>query len=57
MRYSYEFKKMCVELHRLGLYPETPVGISKKKFRQTICDWVRMEESCGPEVLKKTHKS
>lgn len=50
MRYSYEFKRMCVELYRLGLYPETPVGISKKKFRQTICDWVRMEESCGPEV-------
>lgn len=52
MRYSYEFKRMCVELYRLGLYPETPVGISKKKFRQAICDWVRMEESCGPEVLK-----
>ncbi len=32
MRYSYEFKKMCVELHRLGLYPETPVGISKKSL-------------------------
>ena len=28
MRYSYEFKRKCVELYREGIYPSTPGGVS-----------------------------
>ena len=28
MRYSYEFKKKCVEMYKQGKYPDTPSGIS-----------------------------
>lgn len=52
MRYSYEYKRDCVELYRQGLWPETPNGVSKKSFRMTVRKWVRMEEAKGPEVLK-----
>ena len=55
MRYSYEFKRKCIELYRNGIWMETPDGVSQKGFRKEIRAWVRMEESCGPEVLK--HKS
>lgn len=55
MRYSYEYKLECVELYRQGKYPETPPGVSQNRFRHNIRDWARMEESCGPEVLK--HKN
>ena len=55
MRYSYEYKLECVELYRQGRYPETPPGVSTKRFRNNIRDWARMEENCGPEVLK--HKN
>lgn len=27
MRYSYEYKRQCVELYREGKLPETPAGI------------------------------
>lgn len=52
MRYSYEYKRKCVELYRQGKRPETPEGISEKTFRDTIRKWVRMEEAQGPETLK-----
>ena len=52
MRYSYEFKRKCVELYREGTWPETPSGIKTKNFRETIRRWVRMEDSNDPEVLK-----
>ena len=55
MRYSYEFKRRCVEMYYQGLYPDTPDGICCKEFRRTIRKWVRIEESCGPEALK--HKA
>lgn len=55
VRYSYEYKLECVELYRQGRYPETPAGVSQDRFRHNIRDWARMEESCGPEVLK--HKN
>ena len=29
MKYSYEYKKQCVELYRQGKWPETPEGVSK----------------------------
>ncbi|MBQ6354188.1 MAG: helix-turn-helix domain-containing protein, partial [Lachnospiraceae bacterium] len=55
MRYSYEFKRKCVELYREGKWPDTPDGIDTENFRKTIRRWVRMEDSNGPEVLR--HKN
>ena len=55
MRYSYEFKRKCVEMYYRGEYPDTPDGIETKMFRQTVREWVRIEESCGPDALQ--HKN
>ena len=56
MRYSYEFKRKCVEMYYQGNYPDTPEGISTKRFRSNIREWVRIEEACGPDALHhKTH--
>ena len=52
MRYSYEFKRKCVEMYYRGEYPDTPKGIREKKFRSKIREWVRIEESCGLDALK-----
>ena len=52
MRYSYEFKRRCVELYREGKWPETPEGVKQKRFRYKIREWVRIEEANGPEALK-----
>ena len=55
MRYSYEFKRRCVELYRQGQWPETPEGIKDPvNFHLMVRRWVRLEESNGPEVLKHT---
>ena len=55
MRYTYEFKKECVELYRQGQWAECPEGISEKEFKNTIRKWVRIEEAQGCEALK--HKN
>lgn len=56
MRYSYEYKRKCVELFREGKWPETPNGIKdKKNFYAMIRRWVRIEDANGPEALK--HKN
>lgn len=55
MRYSYEFKRKCVEMYRQGILPDIPDGVSKKFFRDTVRKWVRIEDAQGPEALK--HKS
>ena len=55
MKYSYEYKKQCVELYRQGKWLETPVGVKQIDFHKMIRRWARMEEACGPEVLH--HKS
>ena len=55
MRYSYEFKRKCVEMYYQGNYPDTPEGIITKRFRSNIREWVRIEESCGPDALR--HKA
>ena len=52
MRYSYEFKRKCVELYYHGEYPDTPDGIKSDKFHDKVREWVRIEESCGPEALR-----
>ncbi|EHO24335.1 hypothetical protein HMPREF0995_05005, partial [Lachnospiraceae bacterium 7_1_58FAA] len=55
MRYTYEYKRKCVELYREGKWPETPEGVSDKSFRDKVRLWVRAEDSRGPEALK--HKN
>ena len=52
MRYSYEYKLMCVDLYRQGKWPETPAGIKDKTFHDKIRLWVRQENACGPESLQ-----
>ena len=54
MRYSYEFKRKCVEMYYRGEYPDTPDGIGDKRFHDKVREWVRIEESCGPEALRRT---
>ncbi len=53
MRYSYEFKKNCVEMYRRGEYPEIPDGIDRKNFHDLIREWVRTEDSLGPGALRR----
>lgn len=36
MRYSDEFKRKCVEMCRQGILLDTPDGVSKKLFRDTV---------------------
>ena len=55
MKYSKEYKQECVELYREGRYPETPNGLSNKRFHETIREWYRIEEAGGAEAL--AHKS
>ena len=55
MRYSYEYKKMCVEMYRQGKWPETPDGVSTDRFHHVIVEWNRLEKACGTEALR--HKS
>ena len=57
MKYSNEFKLQCIEMYHQGKYPETPQGLSKKKFHQTIREWVRTSERGGLEsTLHKAHQ-
>ena len=52
MRYSYEFKKECVELYRQGKWMETPEGVTQEAFRKKIRYWVRLVNFHGEEILK-----
>ena len=52
MKYSKEFKLMCIEMYYRGEYPETPEGQKKKRFHDTIKDWVRMSEKAGIESVE-----
>ena len=36
MRYTYEFKRKCVEMYRQGMYPQTPEGLSDFRFHKTV---------------------
>ena len=59
MKYSYEYKLMCVDLYRQGKWPDVPAGIKEKTFHDKIRLWVRQEDACGPESLqpKKQNKT
>ena len=35
MKYSYEYKRKCVEMYRQGKWPETPEGIQKENVVQS----------------------
>ena len=56
MKYSYEYKKNCIELYRQGKWPETPDGIKQENFRISVRRWSRREKSCGAESLQKNPK-
>ena len=34
MRYSYEYKRKCVDLYREGKWPDVPEGITEKNFKR-----------------------
>ena len=57
MRYSYEFKRKCVDLYRKGIYPDTPDGVTSESYKSMIREWVRRENAQGPEVLKHKDKT
>ena len=57
MRYSFEFKVKCVEMHERGEYPDTPNGISTRKFKDTIRKWKRMVDSLGVCALQPKSKN
>ncbi len=52
MRYSYEFKLMCVESYKQGKWPNTPDGVLPHTFHAKINNWTRMVDLHGPEVLR-----
>ena len=57
MRYSYEYKRKAVELHRQGLWPDTPDGLKSEDFHRMIRRWARIEDACGPDALKHNNKN
>ena len=52
MRYSYEFKKECVELYKQGKWMETPKGVKQHMFRDKIRYWSKLVDFHGEEILK-----
>ncbi|MCH4193101.1 MAG: helix-turn-helix domain-containing protein [Butyrivibrio sp.] len=57
MRYSYEYKRKCVELYRQGKWPDCPPGTkNEKRFHKKIREWVRIEDANGPKALEHTGK-
>ena len=52
MRYSYEYKKECVELYRQGKWMETPEGVKQHMFRDKIRYWSKLVDSHGEKILK-----
>ena len=58
MRYSYEFKRKCVELYHEGKWPETPPGIKdEKNFHDMIVRWSRTEDAVGSEALRHKNRN
>ena len=53
MRYSFEYKRRCVEKYRKGEWVETPEGIQDTgNFRNMIRRWARIEDEWGTEALR-----
>ncbi|MBQ6576903.1 MAG: helix-turn-helix domain-containing protein [Bacteroidales bacterium] len=51
MKYSNEYKRMCIEMYYQGEYPETPEWLSEEEFHHTIRKWVRVSEKAGLEAI------
>ena len=56
MRYSYEFKKHCVELYQQGIMPECPEKIQERSFRKMVQIWVRYSNEHGLEALEHINR-
>ena len=52
MRYSYEFKLMCVELYQSGSYPDIPEGLNPDTFKSHIRKWSRLVDLHGSKILR-----
>jgi len=52
MKYSNEYKQMCIEMYYRGEYPETPEWLTLEKFHQTIRSWVKRSEIAGLESIE-----
>ena len=57
MRYSYEFKLMCVDMYREGKWPDTPAGVKEKTFHDMVRIWVKQEAVCGTEGLQHRNQN
>ena len=57
MRYSYEFKLMCVDMYRQGKWPDTPAGVKEKKFHDMVRIWTKQEAACGSEGLQHRNQN
>ena len=57
MKYSYEYKIMCVDLYRQGQWANTPEGIKEKTFHDMIRIWARREAACGVEGLQHRNQN
>lgn len=47
MKYSYEFKRKCVALHRQGKWAKTPEGIKEVSFHSPIREWMGIADAKG----------
>ena len=52
MKYSNEYKLMCIEMYYRREYPETPEGLTLKEFHHMIRNWVRRSEKAGLESVE-----
>ena len=57
MRYSYEFKLMCVDMYRQGKWPDTPSGVKEKTFHDMVRIWAKQEAACGSEGLQHSNQN
>ena len=57
MRYSYEFKLMCVDQYRQGKWPDTPAGVKEKTFHDMVRLWSKQEAACGSEGLQHRNQN
>ncbi len=57
MRYSYEYKRKCVEMFRQGIIPDVPDGISRERFLKYLNKWMRLEDANGPCALKHNNQN
>jgi Mn-dependent DtxR family transcriptional regulator len=54
MKYSYEYKRMCVELYRQGKWAETPEGIQKENGYITMdADRLITLTDSGMDIVSK----